>query len=212
MRTFLLACVALVWASAAHAQAVNPCLAVGGVNNVPVPGLACAMASTMPTYAASTSGFAVASTATDVACLTGSATRTVRVQKVWVTGSAASTLAIPVSLFIRTAADSAGTAVVMTPFAFDSNNVASTVSNAQYFTGNPTINDTAQQMVDVAEILLPTTTTSAYGVTAFDYSGALFSQAPVLRGTAQQLCVNFNKTSPSSSLVNVNFRWTEFPQ
>lgn len=209
---YLLAIIALLGlATAAQAQAIQPCIGVGGVNTTPQPGVVCAMESTMPTFSASVSGFAAASTATDVACLTGSASRVVRLQRVLVTGSAASTIAIPVSLFLRTAADSAGTAVVMTPFSMDTNNT-STVSNVQYFTANPTINDTLQAQVDVAQILLPTTTTSAYGITPFDYSVALNSQGPVLRGTGQQLCVNFNKTSPSTSLVNINFRWTEFPQ
>lgn len=214
MKKLLLSLALCLGSSAAWAQSA-PCLGVGGINTVPQTGVTCGQEPTIPTFAASTSGFAIASTATDIACLTGSATKVVRVQEVRLSGSAGTQVVIPAILFIRTAPDSAGTAVVMTPFAMDSNNVASTVSNAQYFTANPTINDTSQTMIDVASWgLVKTDGTNGLGnpFTSFDYTARNFSQAPILRGVAQQLCVNVGKTSPSSSLAQVSFRWTENAQ
>lgn len=191
------------------------CVGAGGINNVPQPGIVCASEPIAVTFAASTSGFAIASTATDVACLTGSATKTVRVQQVRVSGTAGTQIIIPAILVRRATVDSAGTSVVMTPYAMDTNNVASTVSAVAYYTANPTINDTAPNMLDVGSWLLGTTA-GVNGLVApytlFDWTERNFMQAPIIRGTSQQLCINVNGTSPSASLAQISFKWTELSQ
>lgn len=212
MKKFLLSlALFLGLASGASAQ----CVGAGGINNVPQPGIVCGSEPIAATFAASTSGFAIASNGTDVACLTGSATKTVRVQQVRLSGTAGTQIIIPAILVRRVTVDSAGTAVTMTPFAMDTNNVASTVSAVAYYTGNPTINDTAPQTIDVASWLLGTTA-GVNGLVApftlFDWTERNFMQAPIIRGTSQQLCINVNTTSPSASLANISFKWTELSQ
>lgn len=84
---------------AAQAQ----CVGVGGVNNAPYPGMNCGMEPTVTTYVAMGYGIAPAASATDVACITGSATKVTRVQRVKVSGTAGTLVTLPVLLTKHTA-------------------------------------------------------------------------------------------------------------
>ena len=212
MKKFLLSlALFLGLASAASAQ----CVGAGGINNVPQPGIVCGSEPIAASFSATTSGFAIASTASDVACITGSATKTVRIQQIRLSGSAGTQVVIPALLIRRATVDSAGTSVVMTPYAMDTNNVASTVSAVAYYTANPTINDTAPNMLDAASWVLQKTDGTNGAIapyTLFDWTERNFMQAPIIRGTSQQLCINVGLTSPSASLAQISYKWTELAQ
>jgi hypothetical protein len=94
----------------------------------------------------------------------------------------------------------------------DSTFAAATATTTAY-TANPTINDTSPVVVGFETIFLPATgTASAGGTAVFDW-GDNAASPPVLRGIAQQLCVNLGGvTAPSSGLMTVNFIWTEGTQ
>jgi hypothetical protein len=214
MKKLLLALVAsLAFAGAAQAQV--SCVGVGGVNNVPQVGVTCVQEPSVATYAATGVGIVPAASATDIACIAGSATRVIRVQSVRVSGSGTA-ISVPVLIKKNASADTGGTpgtgVVLPVAYALDSTNPTSTATLVSY-TANPTIPDSAAGIISSANLGLVATTVGA-AVTPyvlFDYAERTFSEAPTLRGVAQQICVNLNATSPTA-LLNVTFRWTEAPQ
>lgn len=210
MRRILLSLGLLLgFAFSAQAQ----CISVGGVNNVPQPGMACLSEPSVTSYVATGIAIVPAASATDIACITGSATKTVRVELVRVVGTGTA-ITIPVVLAKRASANTGGTATtggaIPVPYALDSTNAAATATTVAW-TANPTIVDTTPGVTDIQFLGLAATTTSTAGNVTFNYTDRLYMQAPILRGIAQQLCVNLNATSPTASL-SVSFRWTEAAQ
>lgn len=193
-------------------------LAQGGNCNVTIPqvGLACILDTNNPTYAATGIGIAPAASATDIACLTGSATKVVRVKRIRVSGTAGTLVNVPVLITKHAAANTGGTAATGTalpvPYTLDTNNPAVSATATAY-TANPTITDSSAGIVASGMLVLTATGTLA-GNTGLiiDWSADALNQGPILRGVAQQICVNLNATSPSSGLVHVTFLWTELAQ
>lgn len=189
------------------------CAQVSGINSVPVPGITCPSEPIVTTYGATGVGIVPASTATDLACITGSATKTIRLQYVRVSGSSGTLINVPITLVKRASADTGGTAALTTalpvPYSLDSANAAASATTIAY-TANPTIVDSSPGILDNDIVVFSTTgTASSNGAIVFDYTGRNYMQAPILRGIAQQLCVNLNATTVSTGLVNITFRWTE---
>lgn len=191
------------------------CVGAGSTNLAVLPGIGCASEPTVPSYAAMGYGIVPASSATDVACITGSATKTIRVQWVRVSGTAGTLVTLPVLLNFHTVANTGGTAAVTTalpvPAPLDTKNVAVSATTTAY-TANPTVDATAAQ-IDAQTVSF--NVTSALVNSSFimwDFRERNFMQAPVLRGIAQQLCVNLGGISVSSGLLAVSFGWTEQPQ
>lgn len=196
--------------------AAAQCVAVGGVNTVPQTGMNCLSEPSVATYAATGVGIVPAASATDIACLTGSATKTIRVQRIRVSGTAGTIISVPVLVTKHASANTGGTAGTGTqlpvPYTVDTNNVAVTATATSY-TANPTIADSSPGIISAAILPLGLTGTAiASPGVLFDYGDLNYAQKPTLRGIAQQVCVNLNGTSPSSGLVNVSFYWTEAAQ
>lgn len=214
MKRLLLIVVALLGLSA---PAMAQCVSMGGVNSVPSTGVNCLFESTVPTYGATSVGLVpVAAGPTDMACITGSATKVVRVQSVSVSGSGTA-ISIPILLMKRasanTGAASALTTALPVPYALNSTDPAPTATTQAWITANPTIVDTSPGILDSGILGLVATTVGA-GVSpglVFDYTARNFNEAIVLRGVAQQLCVNGN-TIAQTSLLNITFKWTESAQ
>lgn len=214
MKKFLLS-LALLLGLCAQASAQG-CIAVGGVNSVPQTGIVCQSEPTTDTYAATGVGIAPASTATDVACITGSATKVVRLQRIRVSGTAGTLITVPVLITKHASANTGGTAATGTalpvPYPLDSTDATVSATTTAY-TANPTITDSTPGIIAAATLSLNTTSALVgQGEVALDWAGRNYMEAPTLRGIAQQICVNLNSTSPSSGLVNVTFVWTEAVQ
>lgn len=214
MKKFLLS-LALLLGLCAQASAQG-CIAVGGVNSVPQTGVVCQSEPTTDTYAATGVGIAPASTATDVACITGSATKVVRLQRIRVSGTAGTLITVPVLITKHASANTGGTAATGTalpvPYPLDSTDATVSATTTAY-TANPTITDSTPGIIAAATLSLNTTSALVgQGEVALDWASRNYMEAPTLRGIAQQLCVNLNATSPSSGLVNVTFVWTEAAQ
>lgn len=189
------------------------CVAVGGVNSVPQVGVNCLSEPTVDTYAATGIAIVPAASATDIACITGSATKIIRVQVIRVVGTGTA-ITIPVVITKHASANTGGTATtgsaIPVPYALDSTDAAASATTVAY-TANPTIADSTPGFIDTQFLGLAATTTSTAGNVTFNYGDRNFMEAPTLRGVAQQLCVNLNGTSPTASLT-VSFRWTEATQ
>lgn len=144
------------------------------------------------TYRTAIVGLVTVTGATDVFTLKGSGTKTVRVLRVSVGGTIQTAAQyVDVNLVKRSAADTAGTQTAPALVPLDSADGAATaVANA--YTGNPTLG-AAVGVIDAQRVFCPITGTPAAGTSQcnFDF-GARNGRALVLRGAAEQLCVNLN--------------------
>lgn len=196
------------------AAAQVPCIGVGGVNNINVPGVACQQEPVVNTYSATAVGLVPASSATDVACIAGAANVAVRVKQIRVSGSAGTLITVPISVVKRASVNTGGTAAtgnaLPVPYALDSSNSAAKATTTSW-TANPTITDSSPGFVDTALAIFNATTAAGNASTNFTFNIDQ-TETPILRGAAQALCVNLNATSVSSGVVNINFRWTEASQ
>lgn len=215
MKKLLLALAFLgVFATPSFAQTSfnGGCSGASGVNSVPRSGVSCPSDSIAPTYMATGVGIVPASSATDIACITGSATTIVRVQQIRISGSAGTLVSLPVVITKHASANTAGTAATSTalpvPYRLDSLNPAPGATTTAY-TANPTISDSTPGLVDAGIATFNLTSAVGSAATTFSWTTRAYNEAPVLRGIAQQLCVNLNGITVSSGLLAVSFLWTE---
>lgn len=169
------------------------------------------------TYSAAFIGLVPAASATDTVCIKGSATKTVVLQSIRLSGTAGTLVTLPVTLVRRASADTGGTAASTT--ANPANTIAkrdSTSATATAvpisYTAVPTIVDTSPTYIDSASLTLPVTSAGVATVPlVFDFAkdNVNLLAAPVLRGVAQQLCLNLNTISVSSGVLNGTLVWTE---
>lgn len=207
-RTFLLAAAALIATSVLAAQGQVP-----GVNSTlnAVFNLVYDNSTMKPTFSARVFGTPT-STPTDVCSMTGSATRTVKVRRIFVGGVATIAINEAVAILKRSTANSAGAGTTGTAIAYDSTNTlfggtnTTTVALVEFWTGAPTTGTLAGILADVY-VFFGTTTTTATIPRVFDF-GVLGSPV-VLRGVAQQVSVNLEGQGGGSGTVICTFEWTE---
>lgn len=164
------------------------------------------------TYSASGNGLVPPASCTDLIVLTGSATMTVRVTRIEVSGIATTILDTTVRLMLRTTADSGGTAVAVAAYPHDSNNVAATAAVATYAGGLPTVNDGTNRILRASKLLFNLSAPAAgseSGRLDWDFGWRAAGQDLVLRGVAQQLAINLNGVSVSGGSVDWSIEWTE---
>jgi hypothetical protein len=170
------------------------------------------------TYSAAFFGLVPAASATDVVCLSGSATKTIKIQKIVLTGSAGTAVNVPINILRRTALDSGGTEGATT--ANPANTIAKRLTTSATasavpisYTANPTLNDTSPTYLDSGVLSLPLTSTA--GLTTplvFDYTRDnvnLMQPPTILAGVTGQICANFTEVTVSSGVVNGVLVWTE---
>jgi hypothetical protein len=158
-------------------------------------------------YSAGVSGFIPPAAATDVFTITGSGTKTIRITKVTIscTTSAGSGIAINCSLIKRSTADSGGTSSVVTNVPHDSTNAAATAVVRSY-TANPTLGTTVGNIRTIRFQINSAGTTSNELQAEF---GTRPSQSIVLRGTSEQLTVNFGAATITNPICSIAVEWTE---
>ena len=184
------------------------------INFVPQTGVAVAVVP-RNTYSAVALALPPAASATDIACIAGSATRTVYIDSIEISGTAGTLVTAPVTLLRRVAVDTGGTAATTTAnwantiSRNDSSFPAATATLISY-SANPTINDTSPTFIESNYVTFPTTAAGTVIVpTKWMWPNTSFSQRPTLRGAAQQICVNLNAVSITTGLLHINIQWTE---
>lgn len=146
---------------------------------------------------------APAASATDVAVLPGNATNTVLVTRVIVSGTQSTAGIVTLNLIKRSTADTAGTSSNMTVIPDDANYAAG-VSVPKTYTANPTTG-TAIGNVDTVDFgVMATSTVSPNDIYIFKPLKPI-----VLRGTAQQLCVNMNAATITGGSLTITFEYEE---
>lgn len=192
-------------------------LAQGNVNSVPQVGVTQGIIKSS-TYSAASVGLATASSATDVFCISGSTTRTISVKRIGISGTAATLVTVPITIVRRVSLDTGGTASTNAalPVAskhLTSDGAATAVLTA--YTANPTI-------VDASPLYFRSAVTSFNVTSALvaspvlefrfgELTGWFTRGLDILKSTAQQVCVNFNATTVSTPLLNIDVTWTESP-
>lgn len=174
------------------------CDPVNASNPLPITG-----SSNVPTYSASAS-FVGPVSATDIFCVYGSSTKTIKIKGVRITGvnSTASTTAL-VQLIRRSTLFSGGTSSSVTPGSSDPLN-SSPTATATTFTAAPTPG-TSQGVVRVRYITIgAASTTGSEGLFQFT---PYYDQPQVLRGSSNGLCVN--APTPANSTWAIDMEWSE---
>lgn len=168
-------------------------------------------------YSAGFIGLVPAASATDIVCLAGAASKTIRVREIVLSGSAGTLVTVPVALIRRAAVNTAGTAAGTTANPAnaitkrDSRN-GTAVAVPIAYTANPTITDSAGTVFAASSLTLPVTSAGTVSVPLkFAFTDAMSNlvQPPVLRGAAQQMCLNLTGVSVSSGVLNGYIVWTE---
>lgn len=210
-KRLLLSAILLVGAaSAALAQPVNV---------VPQVGFIAGLNGQRATYSSVALALPPAASATDVACIAGSASKTIEVKEITVSGSAGTLVTLPITLVRRASVNTGGTAGTTTAnwasnIAKHDTNSPTAAATLISYSANPTITDSSPTYLRSNEVTVPVTsagTSVAPIVWRFgDTTGAIYDLPLTLRGAAQQFCLNFNGVSISSGLMHLSIMWTEY--
>lgn len=204
---------ALALAASAVAAYAQP------VNVVPQTGFISGLNGQRATYSSVALALPPAASATDIACIAGSASKTIEVKEIIISGTAGTLVSAPFTLVRRVSADTAGTAATTTAnwanniIKHDTNSPTAAATLISY-SANPTIGDSAPLYIRSNYVTLPVTSAGTSIVPVVwrfgDTTGAVYDQPFVLRGAAQQACINLNAVSVSSGLLHLSITWTEY--
>lgn len=156
------------------------------------------------TYSA-TASITLAATATDVAILPGSATTTVFVTKVILSGTQTTGGQVGFSIVKRSTANAGGTSAAMTAIPHDSADAAATAAPLSY-TANPTPG-TAIGSVRQSYIPFGAANNAQVGVVTLEFGDK--GKPITLNGVAQGLAVNLNGVTVTGGVIDVTFEWFE---
>ena len=162
------------------------------------------------TYRASTQGVVTLVSGTaPFFTIYGSATKTVRIQRIFFTGTIATTAANAIlNLNKYSTARSGGTASAITATPLDSASGAATVTDLQLYTAAPTAG-TLVGTIEARRCLLNVTGAVATQDVLFDFRNVGENEALVLRGTTQGIGLLF-QTAPGNAVAGTLWvEWTE---
>lgn len=197
MKRLLLAVAASILAAVACAPAFAQTAVVQSLSNV---------TNRAATYAGSSS-FTLDTTPNVVFTLTGSASKTVYVQRVSVTCTMTTAGSVNVSLKKYSTAASGGTATAVTEVPLDSADSANTAAMSVY-TADPTAG-TSVGIVEVRSLsLMAPATAAANNVSVFQFAEGM-SKGIVLRGTSQQIGLDFGGATTTGGVCQVSAIWIE---
>ena len=166
--------------------------------------------SNIATFAASTGfGNTLVATATDVVGIVGSATKTVKIQKIIINNYQTTGGFNQWFVIKRSVADTGSTPVAATDVPLDSTNAAGTAVVQFYTSANPT-RGTAVGTIASSLVYSPILATGVGTGTTVLFDAKVTGQPIVLRGIAQECDVNYNGAALATGLVcSVDVFWTE---
>lgn len=147
-----------------------------------------------------------AASATDVCVLHGSASKTMRVRRVILSGQTSVATADPVGIIKRSGPDLAGTATTITPVAYDTTFAAAT-GVTEAFTANPTTLGTV--IGNIADPILFWGNLSTTAPIRYELNFGELASPIFLRGIGQNIAVNLNALTYLNGKLACTFEWTE---
>jgi hypothetical protein len=204
LRSYILAAIAVIATAALAVQAQVP-----GVNSTlnSVFTLVYDASTMKPTYSATSAFSPTATAATDVCILNGSATKTIKVRRIYFNALATTAVSDPIAIIKRSTANSGGTSVGLSEIALDSTSAAASAAALTY-TANPTVGTAVGTIADPYFSIGNLTTGGAQAFPSQLLFGELGSPI-VLRGAAQSVAVNLNAASFPGIVASCTFEWTE---
>lgn len=205
--------------SAAGAIAVSqtmPCVTIEGSlnpNGLSVPASATnplpTILPTPQTYSAVIADLTPAALATDVMVISGSATKTIKINRIQITADATSPSVLDFYVYKRSAADTGGTSSAVSIIAHDSTNATATASVLAY-SANPSALG-AGTLIRADHYALPAAASTGYpGVPWIEDFGNRNDQQIILHGTSEVVGIGFNgQTIPAGTVVYITIEWTE---
>ena len=186
-----------------------------GVNTVPQTGVITTFNTQLATYSSVARALPPAASATDIACIAGSASKTIAVRKIRISGTAGTLVSVPFTLVRRAAVNTGGTAATTT--ANWANNIAkmdttsgTAAATLISYSANPTITDSSPTYVRSDYATLPVTSAgTSIAPIVWHFGEWYYSQPLMLRGAAEQACINLNGVTVSSGLIHAAIEWTE---
>jgi hypothetical protein len=149
-----------------------------------------------------------AATPTDVLVLQGSATKTLKVKRVVLSGESTAAAQMTVSLIRRSAADTAGTSTSPTPAKADNSDAAPT-GVIKLYTANPT--GLGAAVATIVSRRLGLNPTGGLPAAPVEMSFGVRNDEPiVLRGAADFLAINLGGAAvPAGGKIDIAIEWTE---
>lgn len=167
---------------------------------------------TRATYGATSIDITPATTATDVFTITGSASKTVYIHKITVTGNRTAHAHDLLVLLKRSTANTGGTFTTRTAVPYDSDNDAATATVRAY-TANPTLGTLVGE-IQARRVSFPVQTpTNAQGnggsVNPWVWEYTKDAQPITLRGTSEVLAINLNGITIAGRSLQFSIEWSE---
>jgi hypothetical protein len=164
--------------------------------------------SSSQTYCASVSGFVCPAAATDVFTIQGSATKTISITRIIISGttSAGSGASISMSILKRSTANTGGTSITLTNVKLDTNNANATAVVKNY-TANATVLGTLVGNL-ISERMTINTAGALNDNTVYDF-GNRTNQPIVLRGINEFVCINFGSATITNPIISISIEFTE---
>lgn len=161
---------------------------------------------TKASYSSSVSNIGVSALPTDVFTITGSATKTVRIKQVRLSGTETTGAVRDFDLVKRSTANSGGTSTSVTAVPHDSSNSAATATVKSY-TVNPTLGTLIGVLRSDAWSIPAASLSGQTGVLIWDMG--LNFQEIVLRGTSEVLAINCEGVTMAGNAMNFTVVWEE---
>ncbi|CAB4126147.1 hypothetical protein UFOVP68_10 [uncultured Caudovirales phage] len=162
---------------------------------------------TRATFGGFSGSFTPAALATDVFQLIGSATKLIRLKAIYISGTSTTASNIIVNIILRTAANTGGTAVAITPGRHDSNDDAVSAT-LQSFSANPS-GLGAGATIRGGRLNLAPAANGAIDRLLFDWSWHN-DKSPILQSAAQSVVVNLGGAAvPVGASLDISCEWTE---
>ncbi len=160
------------------------------------------------TYSAAVSDLALASSATDIVCIQGSATRTIYVRTILIDGTATANTSVDINFVKRSTADTGGSSTTLTDVPYDSNDPSGTATVKAY-TANPTVGTTVGTIFST-HLIFPTETNPGIQVQPGSFSfGSEGYKRVILRGTGESFCINLGGQTVTGGAAHASFEWAE---
>lgn len=142
------------------------------------------------------------------AMIFGSATKTIRIQRIILAGCIATTaINADIAVWKRTAVGSGGTCTTLNPVAKDSGSAAGTATNVKFCTAAPTAGTGGN--VAFAQSQYVGVCPAIGQAVVFDWTAQGMNEAPVLRGTGEGLELTYGTTAANAVTETVQIEWTE---